>query len=215
MRSRASCGLKSPEMARSTARITNAGIPRASYNRRKIAEYGTTTSWLADNSIFSELDYDFETLAQRFREVAYLTKGLWISFVDERQELETNFYFEGGIQSFVRHINIERVAVNKTPFYVERRVGDTTVEVAMQYNDGFSEATFSFANAVNTVDGGSHLTGFRAALTRVINEYARKQKILKDDDANLTGDDVRKALSRPLACGSSSHNSRARRRETR
>jgi DNA gyrase subunit B len=155
---------------------------------------GTTTSWLADTSIFPEIDYDFETLKQRFREVAYLTKGLWISFVDERQDLATNFYFEGGIESFVRHLNKGRTTVNKTPFYVERLSGDTTVEVALQYNDGFSEATYSFANAVNTVDGGSHLTGFRAALTRVINDYARKQKALKDDDANLTGDDVREGL---------------------
>jgi DNA gyrase subunit B len=160
----------------------------------KAEETGTTTSWLADETIFNEIDYDFETLAQRFREVAYLTKGLWISFVDERHDLETNFYFEGGIESFVRHLNIGRTAVNKTPFYVDRKIGDTTVEVALQYNDGFSEAMFSFANAVNTVDGGTHLTGFRSALTRVINDYARKQKTLKDNDANLTGDDVREGL---------------------
>ena len=160
----------------------------------KSTETGTTTSWLADSSIFTEIDYDFETLAQRFREVAYLTKSLWIHFVDERSEREVNFYFEGGIESFVRHLNKDRNTVNKTPFYVERLVGDTTVEVALQYNDGFSEATFSFANAVNTVDGGTHLTGFRSALTRALNDYARKQKALKDDDANLTGDDVREGL---------------------
>ena len=155
---------------------------------------GTTTSWLADSTIFGEVSYDFDTLAQRFREIAYLTKGLWIHFVDEQFDREINFYFEGGIQSFVRHLNKERTTVNKLPFYVERKVADTTVEVALQYNDGFSEATFSFANAVNTIDGGSHLTGFRSALTRVLNDYARKQKALKDDDANLTGDDVREGL---------------------
>jgi DNA gyrase subunit B len=105
-----------------------------------------------------------------------------------------NFYFEGGIESFIRHLNVGRTVVNKTPFYCERKSGDTTVEVALQYNDGFSEAMFSFANAVNTVDGGTHLTGFRSALTRVINDYARKQKALKDNDANLTGDDVREGL---------------------
>ena len=160
----------------------------------KSTETGTTTSWLADRSIFSELDYDFETLAQRFREIAYLTKGLWIQFVDERHDEERNFYFEGGIQSFVRHLNKERTAVNKTPFYVERQAGDTMVESALQYNDGFSEAMFSFANGVNTVDGGTHLTGFRSALTRALNDYARKQKALKDDDANLSGDDVREGL---------------------
>jgi DNA gyrase subunit B len=160
----------------------------------KSSETGTTTSWLADDTIFQDLDYDFETLSQRFREIAYLTKGLRLSFVDERTDQETNFYFEGGIESFVRHLNRERSVINKTPFYVERRAGDTTVEVALQYNDGFSEATFSFANAVNTIDGGTHLTGFRTALTRVINDYARKQKALKEDDANLTGDDVREGL---------------------
>ncbi|MGI8549319.1 MAG: DNA gyrase subunit B, partial [Dehalococcoidia bacterium] len=155
---------------------------------------GTVTSWLSDSSIFNSLDFDFETLKQRFREVAYLTKGLWIHFIDERGDEETNFYFEGGIQSFVRHLNKERTTVNKLPFYVERMSGETTVEVALQYNDGFSEATFSFANAVNTIDGGTHLTGFRTALTRVLNDYARKSKALKDDDANLTGDDVREGL---------------------
>jgi DNA gyrase subunit B len=160
----------------------------------KSDETGTTTSWLEDTSIFGDHDYDFETLAQRFREMAYLTKGLWIQFVDERRDEERNFYFEGGIQSFVRHLNKERTPVNKTPFYTERQAGDTIVEAALQYNDGFSEAMFSFANGVNTIDGGTHLTGFRSALTRALNDYARKQKALKDDDANLTGDDVREGL---------------------
>ena len=156
--------------------------------------HGTTTAWLADTAIFGDAAYDFETLAQRFREMAYLNKGVWMQFVDERIDQERNFYFEGGIQSFVRHLNRDRAVIHRTPIYVEREQGGTNVEIAIQYNDGFSEATFSFANCINTVDGGTHLTGFRSALTRVLNDYARKQKFLKDDDANLTGEDVREGL---------------------
>ncbi|MGH2600950.1 MAG: toprim domain-containing protein, partial [Dehalococcoidia bacterium] len=145
-------------------------------------------------SIFKDAEYDYETLAQRFREMAYLNKGVWIQFIDERNNEERNFYFEGGIQSFVRHLNRDRPVIHKTPIYVEREQGGTNVEIAIQYNDGYSEAAFSFANCINTVDGGTHLTGFRTALTRVLNDYARRQKFLKDDDANLSGDDVREGL---------------------
>ena len=155
---------------------------------------GTTISFLPDNTIFTEFDYDFTTLAQRLRECAYLVKGVWIRLLDERDGKELTFYFEGGIQSFVRHLNRERVVLQPRPIYVEKHTESTAVETALQYNDGFTEATFSFANCINTIDGGSHLTGFRSALTRVLNEYARKQKILKDDDANLTGEDVREGL---------------------
>ena len=157
-------------------------------------EHGTTVSWLADVEIFKEINYDFDTLAQRFREVAYLTKGLWLRFLDERDDRELNFYFEGGIQSFVRERNRGQAVLHKTPIYIERQVNGTGIEVALQYNDGFQEATFSFANHVNTVDGGTHLTGFRTALTRVLNDYARRQKLLKDDEGNLTGEDVREGL---------------------
>ncbi|MGD9895094.1 MAG: DNA topoisomerase (ATP-hydrolyzing) subunit B [Dehalococcoidia bacterium] len=160
----------------------------------KTDRHGTITSWLADASIFGEASYDYETLAQRFREMAYLNKGAWIQFVDERTDEERNFYFEGGIQSFVRHLNRDRAVIHRTPLYVEREQGGTNVEIAIQYNDGYSEATFSFANCINTVDGGTHLTGFRSALTRVLNDYARRQKFLKDDDSNLSGDDVREGL---------------------
>jgi DNA gyrase subunit B len=163
---------------------------------------GTTTSFLADRSIFKEAlheetnvpDYDFTILAQRFREAAYLTKGVWISFKDERIDREVNFYFEGGIKSLVRHVNRDRAVLNASPIYIERLVGETSVEVALQYNDGFQESIFTFANSINTVDGGSHLTGFRSALTRALNTYATKQKLLKENEANLTGDDVREGL---------------------
>src|SRR5581483_3728009 len=136
-----------------------------------------------------------ETLAQRLREQAYLTKGVTIHIADLREDRELTFYFEGGILSFVRHLNKRRQAVNARPFYAERQVNGTWVEVAFQYNDGFAESVFSFANTINTVDGGTHLTGFRSALTRSLNDYARKAKLLKDDDANLAGEDVREGLT--------------------
>ncbi|MHB1414242.1 MAG: DNA topoisomerase (ATP-hydrolyzing) subunit B [Chloroflexota bacterium] len=155
---------------------------------------GVTTTFLADKKIFGTIDYNFDTLTQRFREMAYLTKGLQITFRDERSGRELSFYFEGGILSFVRHLNRNDTVLH-APIYVEREVDDTTVEVALQYTSEFSETTFSFANNINTVDGGTHLTGFRTALTRTINEFARKANLLKEDEANLSGDDVREGLT--------------------
>ncbi len=155
---------------------------------------GTITCFLPDGDIFQALNYDFQTLAQRFREVAYLTKGVWIHFVDERDDREINFFFEGGVASFVRHVNHDRDVLHPRPIYIEKEVNGTAVEAAIQYNEGFSEAMYSFANCINTIDGGSHLTGFRSALTRVLNDYGRKQKLLKDDDSNLTGEDAREGL---------------------
>ena len=156
---------------------------------------GTTTCFLPDHEVFPALDYDFAALAQRFREMSYLTKGVWVRFVDERQDQEANFHFEGGIASFVRRLNKDRNVVHPQPIYIEGTLNGTIVEAAIQYNDGLSESTFSFANCINTIDGGNHLTGFRSALTRVLNDYARKQKFLKENDANLTGDDVREGLA--------------------
>jgi DNA gyrase subunit B len=127
--------------------------------------------------------------------MSYLTKSVWVRFVDERQDQEVNFYFEGGIASFVRRLNKDRNVVHPQPIYIEGTANGTIVEVAIQYNDGLSELTFSFANCINTIDGGNHLTGFRSALTRVLNDYARKQKLLKDNDANLSGDDAREGLA--------------------
>ena len=160
-----------------------------------LAETGTTSSFLPDKQVFGEVVIDADLLVQRFREYAYLTKGIWLSFIDETSETDLTFYFEGGIQSFVRHLNKDREVLFPRPIYVERELEGTTVECAIQYNNTFNEATFSFANCINTIDGGSHMTGFRTALTRVLNEYARKQKFLKDDDANLTGEDVREGLT--------------------
>jgi len=155
---------------------------------------GTSVFFLADGGIFIDLDYDFHTISQRLKELAYLNKNLEISFKDERTDQTVTFYFEGGIASLVRRCNQNRQVLNQ-PIYVSGVVDSSTVEAAVQYNNGFTENMLSFANCVNTIDGGSHLTGFRTALTRVLNDYSRKNKLLKDNEANLLGDDVRDGLT--------------------
>ena len=156
---------------------------------------GTTTAFRADPDMFETTEYSFETISQRIRQSAYLTKGVWISLVDERSDRERSFYFEGGIQSFVRHLNRNKEVLDSRPIYVEQLDKTTLVEVALQYNDTYTENVLSFANNINTVDGGSHVTGFRAALTSSLNDWARRAGVLKDNDANLAGDDVREGLT--------------------
>jgi DNA gyrase subunit B len=156
---------------------------------------GTTTTFLPDKQIFGEISYDFAVLSERLREIAYLNKGLEIALIDEEKDLEQTFYFEGGISGFVRHLNRNRLVRHPMPIYITKAMDSTVIEVALQYNDGYSESAFSFANCVNTVDGGTHLTGFRSALTRVLNDYAHKNKFLKEDDPNLTGEDAREGLT--------------------
>ncbi len=155
---------------------------------------GTETTFLADSQIFKTLDYKFGPLSQRLREMAFLTKGLKITFRDERTEQEQSYYFEGGIISFVRRLNWTRKVLHD-PIHVEREVNGSVVEMAMQYTDGYAESIYAFANNINTVDGGTHLTGFRAALTRSINDYARKNSLLKESDPNFSGEDVREGLT--------------------
>ena len=145
--------------------------------------------------MFETIDYSFETISQRLRESAYLTKGVWITLVDERIDRERSFYFEGGLQSFVRHLNRNKEALHTRPIYVERQEGTTAVEVALQYNDSYTENVLAFANNINTPDGGTHVTGFRAALTSSLNDWARRAGVLKDSDGNLSGDDVREGLT--------------------
>jgi len=159
------------------------------------SDTGTTTTFTADEKIFGKTKYGFNILCERLREMAYLNKGLEICFKDEEKKCEKTFYFEGGITSFVRHLNRNRVVRHRQPIYISKAMDSTIVEAALQYNDGFAESTSSFANCVNTIDGGSHLTGFRSALTRAFNDYARKNKFIKDDEPNLTGDDVREGLT--------------------
>jgi len=172
------------------------GIPQAEVRAiGKASDTGTTITFVADEEIFGKAKYDFDILSERLREMAYLNKGLEISLKDEGKDREKTFYFEGGITSFVRHLNRNRVVRHRTPIYISKTVNSTVVEAALQYNDGFSESTFSFANCVNTIDGGTHLTGFRSALTRVLNDYAQKNKFLKEDEPNLMGEDVREGLT--------------------
>jgi DNA gyrase subunit B len=156
---------------------------------------GTTTLFRADPEMFESIEYSFETISQRLRESAYLTKGVWITFRDERIDRERSFYFEGGLVSFVRHLNRNKEVLHLRPIYCEKREGTTVVEAALQYNDTYTENVLAFANNINTVDGGSHVTGFRAALTSSLNDWARRAAILKDNDANLSGDDVREGLT--------------------
>jgi len=156
---------------------------------------GTKTQFRADPEMFETIEYSFETISQRLRESAYLTKGVWISLIDERLDRERSFYFEGGLQSFVRHLNRNKEALHARPIYVERREGSTAVEVALQYNDTYTENVLAFANNINTVDGGTHVTGFRAALTSSLNDWAHKAGVLKQSEGNLSGDDVREGLT--------------------
>ncbi|RJO63006.1 MAG: DNA topoisomerase (ATP-hydrolyzing) subunit B [Dehalococcoidia bacterium] len=172
------------------------GIPSGPVTTAGKAEgTGTITSFLADKTIFTEMEYDFDILADRIREMAYLNRALEISFDDKRHGKEQTYYFEGGITGFVRRLNRNKALINPHPIYMTKQADHTIVEAAIQYNDGYTDNTLSFANCVNTIDGGTHLTGFRSALTRVLNDYAHKNKFIKDDDPNLVGDDVREGLT--------------------
>ncbi len=173
------------------------GIPIApAYEVGDSDETGTLTTFRADSTIFTTTEYDFDELANRFREMAFLTKGLWIHFLDERSDREVNYYFEGGIVSFVRQLNKPPINVlHPKPIFIAKTADQGVVEVAIQYNDSFGETLYSFANGINTRHGGAHLTGFKAALTRSLNTYARKNAFLKEAEPNLTGDDVREGLT--------------------
>src|SRR5713226_9632221 len=156
---------------------------------------GTTTCFLPDLTVMETRDFSFDILAQRFREMAYLNRGLTISISDERSDREATFYFEGGLVSFVRYLNKNRVRSQSRPVSTIREIDNVKVELAVQYNDSWTTTEFSFANGINTADGVMHITGFRSALTRSLNDYARKMNFLKEKDSNLTGDDVRQGLT--------------------
>ena len=164
---------------------------------------GTTITYLADGEIFDQVEYSFDTLAGRMRELAFLNKGLKITVTDHREEpaRQKSFCYEGGIVSFVQHLNKNKDVLHPAPIYFSAEKDDpeknetASVEVAMQYSSDYNESVFAFANNINTMEGGSHLQGFRAALTRVVNDYARKAKLLKDSDPNLSGDDIREGLT--------------------
>ncbi len=178
------------------------GIPTGELIKEsRTSSHGTTIAFRPDPEIFPIIEYEFDTLVSHFKEIAYLNRGLRICFAsywhqDQRKgDIERTYYFDGGIANLVRNVNKNRKVMQKLPFYYEKTVDDTAVEVAIQYNDTFSETVFSFANCINTQEGGTHLTGFRSALTRVINDYTRKQGFIKDDQPNLTGEDVREGLA--------------------
>lgn len=188
------------------------GVPRKNVEELgKVDFNGTYIVFDADPTIFSEVKYNPSYVLDRMRQKAYLNKGITITFIDAR-EIEGDsdvigkgylpvagktytFYFEGGIASYVRHLNKGKMVYNDPPFYMEKATDETTVEVAIQYSDDFNEHVYTFANTEYTVEGGTHLTGFRTALTRVINDYARKNSLVKDADGALTGDDVREGLT--------------------
>jgi DNA gyrase subunit B len=169
--------------------------PVAVVGKSRKSDHGTTTRFKADVDIFKAgHDYSYDVLEQWFREWAYLTRGLKLTIVDERTDREMSFYFEGGIVSYVRHLNRNRATVSDKPFYVERETAAGMVEVAMQYNDSFGELTQTYVNNIHTADGGTHLSGFKSALTRTINDYAKKNGFMKGDES-LSGDDVREGLT--------------------
>ena len=168
---------------------------------KRTTRHGTTIAFQPDPEIFPDIDYDFETLIGHFKEIAYLNKGLEIRFISHwhqgprKGDVERTYFFDGGIANLVRNINKNRRVVQQLPFYYEKAVDETSVEVAIQYNDSYTESVISFANCINTQEGGSHLTGFRTALTRVINDYTRRHGFIKDDQPNLSGEDVREGLA--------------------
>jgi DNA gyrase subunit B len=159
------------------------------------SETGTRTTFKYDPQIFKgDFDYRFDTLVQRFREMAFVTRGVTIYLSDERSNREMTFYFEGGITSFVRYLNRNRSVLHPV-VHVEKEIESITIDAAIQYTDAYAESVYAFANTINTIDGGTHLTGLRTAVTRTINDYARRSGLLKDSDPNFSGDDTREGLT--------------------
>ncbi len=158
-------------------------------------ETGTRTTYMFDREIFDgDFTYRFETLLQRFREMAFVTRGVTLFLLDERTNQEMTFYFEGGIKSFVGYLNRNRTPIHPV-VHIEKEINGTGIEVALQYTNAYAESVYSFANTINTIDGGTHLTGLRSAVTRTVNDYARKSGLLKDSDPNFSGDDTREGLT--------------------
>lgn len=180
-------------------------VYKMSFARGKVVEelnvIGTSTSngsktyFKPDSQIFDELEFNYDTLENRFREQAFLNKGIKIIFTDEREERTSEFHYKGGIKEFVEFLNKNRSPIHSNIVYGEYEKDNTVVEIALQYTDSYSENIFTFANNINTHEGGTHLVGFKSALTRVINDYARKNGIIKEKDSNLSGEDVREGIT--------------------
>ena len=174
----------------------NTGVPEGDIQVVGKAEgTGTSIRFYPDATIFETIEFSYNTILERLRHEAYLTKGVHTKLNDERTDKRYSFYFEGGIQSYVKHLNKNREVINTPPFYIEKEVKGCVVELSLQYTDSYNENIKTFANHIHNPEGGTHLTGFKTALTRVINEYARKNSLLKENEDNLTGEDVREGLT--------------------
>jgi DNA gyrase subunit B len=172
------------------------GVPLAPIKKTdKTDVTGTTITFYPDDTIFETVEFEFQWVLDYLRHQAYLTKGIKCTVVNEITDETYSFYFEGGIQSYVRHLNLGKDVYGEEAFYVEKKVDESMVEISLQYTDSYNEVVKAFANNVFNPDGGTHLTGFRSALTRVINDYARKTGLLKEKEENLTGEDVREGLT--------------------
>ena len=172
------------------------GVPKADLKVvGKASDTGTELTFYPDDTIFETVELNYDTILDKLRHQAYLTKGVKTSIVNEKTGERYSFYFEGGIKSYVKHLNYGKDVVDEDIFYVDKPVEDCQIEIAMQYTDGFNETIKQFANNVVNPDGGTHLTGFRTALTRVVNDYARKTGLLKEKEENLTGEDCREGLT--------------------
>ena len=176
------------EKGRTASKLTVVGKAKAT---------GTTVTFKADKEIFVNcpIEYSYETLANRLRELAFLNKGLKIKIIDERSDKENEFQFEGGVVSFVEYLNKNKEVLHKKVIYFENAKDDVTCEIALQYNDGYSENIFSFVNNINTIEGGTHLSGFKSALTRVVNQYCKNKNMLKESDVSMAGEDIREGLT--------------------
>ena len=183
------------------------GIYQMKFAKGKVTEHikrigdsnktGTKVRFLADDTIFETLNYDYDVLADRFREMAFLTKGLYLSIEDDRGETprKDEFCYEGGLLSFVKYLNVNKEAINPEPIYIEKTVQEVPVEIALQYTTSYNDNILSFVNNINTIEGGTHLEGFKRGLTKVFNDYARQHNFLKEKDSNLQGEDVREGLT--------------------
>ncbi len=161
----------------------------------KSTSTGTTIKFKPDATIFETVDFNYQTIVDHLRQQAYLTRGIRVNIVDQVKNRRHSFYFEGGIRSYVEHLNRGKDVINQPTFYIEKQAGEILVEIAIAYSDSFNENVKTFANNIHTIEGGTHLTGFRTALTRVINDYARKNNLIKENEDSLTGDDVREGLT--------------------
>ena len=174
------------------------GIPTSKLEPVSTSETtGTIVSFMPDDTIFEETDFKYETLEHRLRELAFLNKGIKIILVDEREGKEKNksFHYTGGLVEYIKFLNRSRTGIHEDIVYIDKKVKDYIVELSMQYTDGYTENIYSFANNINTHEGGTHLSGFKTALTKTINDYARKNKLVKDNEANLLGEDIREGLT--------------------